>query len=272
MSDGWLAEAGPDPAPTARGIARAKDAYLSGEEVRGVAPGSARWSRSPGSAALGLDLAENAPVTLTGGDLESYRAEHPLSLVVELLRELVGSVAEDGKHLMAISDASGRLLWVEGHAWARRRAEGMNFVEGAVWDEASAGTNAPGTALALDHAVQIFSAEHFRPAVQAWTCAAAPIHDPVTGRILGIVDVTGGDIVAHPHSLALVNAAAKAAEALLAASPVWRREFDGRCGCPSARRRQCGRWRGCSRSAGTRQCSSSRAGRRASTAGTARYS
>jgi hypothetical protein len=222
-----LAEAGPDPAETARGIARAKDAFLSGEEVRGTEPRvrpvvAQSWQRC-----AGLDLAENAPVTLTGGELESYRAEHPLSLVVELLRELVGSVAEDGKHLMAISDASGRLLWVEGHAWARRRAEGMNFVEGAVWDEASAGTNAPGTALAVDHAVQIFSAEHFRPAVQAWTCAAAPIHDPVTGRILGIVDVTGGDIVAHPHSLALVNAAAKAAEALLAASPVWRREFGG---------------------------------------------
>jgi hypothetical protein len=226
MSDGWLAEAGPDPMATARGIARVKDAFLSGEEVRaadGVRTVVAQsWERC-----LGLDLAENAPVTLTGSDLASYRAEHPLKQVIELLRELVGSVAEDGKHLMAISDATGRLLWVEGHKWARDRAETMNFVEGAVWDEASAGTNAPGTALALDHAVQIFASEHFRPIVQEWTCAAAPIHDPVTGRILGIVDVTGGDIVAHPYSLALVNAAAKAAEAQLAASAGWRRESDG---------------------------------------------
>ncbi|HTJ70366.1 MAG TPA: GAF domain-containing protein [Actinospica sp.] len=226
-SDGWLAQTGPDPAETARGIARVKDAFLSGTEVRGGRPRvrpvvAQSWQRC-----AGLDPSDAAPVTLTGGDLESYRAEHPLSLVVDLLRELVGSVAEDGKHLMAVSDASGRLLWVEGHAWARRRAEAMNFVEGAVWDEASAGTNAPGTALAVDHAVQIFASEHFRPAVQSWTCAAAPIHDPVTGEILGIVDVTGGDIVAHPHSLALVNAAAKAAEALLAASQVWRREDGG---------------------------------------------
>jgi len=48
--------------------------------------------------------------------------------------------------------------------------------------------------------------------VQPWTCAAAPIHDPSTGRILGVVDVTGGDIVANPYSLALVRAAARAAE------------------------------------------------------------
>jgi hypothetical protein len=51
--------------------------------------------------------------------------------------------------------------------------------------------------------------------VQAWTCAAAPIHDPATGRILGVLDVTGGDAVAHPHSLALVRAAAQVAEAHL---------------------------------------------------------
>jgi len=227
MSDGWLAEAGPDPAASAREIARVKDALLSGDEPRGRDPGvrpvvAQSWQRC-----ADLDPDEIPPVTLCGRDLDAYRAAHPLSGVIGLLRDLVGSVAEDGKHLMAVSDADGRLLWVEGHAWPRRLAEGMNFVEGAVWDEANAGTNAPGTALALDHAVQIFATEHFRPMVQAWTCAAAPIHDPATGRIIGIVDVTGGEIVAHPHSLALVSAAARAAEAQLAAAPGWRREPGG---------------------------------------------
>jgi transcriptional regulator of acetoin/glycerol metabolism len=92
----------------------------------------------------------------------------------------------------------------------------MNFVAGARWDESHAGTNAPGTALALDHSVQIFAAEHFSRLVQPWTCVAAPIHDPRTGRPLGAVDITGGDHVANPHSLALVQATARAAEALLA--------------------------------------------------------
>jgi len=232
MSNGWSAEAGPNPAASAREIARAKDVFLSGEESDGANPRvrpvvAQSWRRC-----ADLDLEGDAPVTMYGSDLESYRGAHPLSLVIDLLRELVGSVAEDGEHLMAISDGGGRLLWVEGHARARRRAEAMNFVEGAVWDEASAGTNAPGTALALDHAVQIFAAEHLRPTVQDWTCAAAPIHDPATGRILGIVDVTGGDIVAHPHSLALVNAAARAAEAQLVATRRWRRETSGELWVP----------------------------------------
>ena len=51
--------------------------------------------------------------------------------------------------------------------------------------------------------------------MQRWTCAAAPIHDPATGRLLGAIDVTGGDHLANPHSLALVRATALAAEAYL---------------------------------------------------------
>ena len=230
-----MAETGPDPAASAREIARLKDALMSGEgsvEASGDEPGGRDAGIRPVIAqswrrCADLDPDENPPVTLDGSDLNSYRAAHPLSIVIDLLRDLVGSVAEDGKHLMAVSDGDGRLLWVEGHASPRRLAERMNFVEGAVWDEANAGTNAPGTALALDHAVQIFASEHFRPQVQAWTCAAAPIHDPFTGRTIGIVDVTGGDIVAHPHSLALVSAAARAAEAQLAVTLGWRREPGG---------------------------------------------
>lgn len=87
---------------------------------------------------------------------------------------------------MAVSDDAGRLLWVEGSPGLRSRAESMNFVEGANWSEAHAGTNAPGTALATDHAVQIFGHEHWNRIVQPWSCTAAPIHDPSTGRVLGV--------------------------------------------------------------------------------------
>ena len=57
----------------------------------------------------------------------------------------------------------------------------MHFVEGARWAEDVVGTNAPGTALAVDHAVQIYGSEHFRRPVQPWSCSAAPVHDPLTG-------------------------------------------------------------------------------------------
>ena len=171
------------------------------------------WMRS---ARAHVDPDAEPPVILVDNDLEAYRAEHRLAEVIDILRDLVGGAVDDGENLMAVSDAAGRLLWVEGNRSARWRAEAFNFVEGAQWDEAHAGTNAPGTALVLDQPVQIFATEHFQHMVQAWTCAAAPIHDPVTGQILGVVDITGGNVVAHPHSLGLVRAAAMAAEARLA--------------------------------------------------------
>jgi hypothetical protein len=107
------------------------------------------------------------------------------------------------------------MLWVEGDRRLRDRAAGMHFVEGSCWGEAVAGTNAPGTALALDHAVQIYGSEHYRRPVQPWSCSAAPVHDPLTGRLLGAIDITGGDHVAAPHVLTLVRATAAAAESEL---------------------------------------------------------
>jgi hypothetical protein len=156
-----------------------------------------------------------APIEISDGDLEAYRAAHPLARVLPIFRDLLGGLAEDGDNLMAVCDAHGRLLWVEGNTSMLRGAESMNFVPGARWDEAHAGTNAPGTALAVDHSLQIFATEHFSRPVQRWTCAAAPIHDPSTGLLLGAIDVTGGDHLANPHSLALVRATALAAEAFL---------------------------------------------------------
>jgi transcriptional regulator of acetoin/glycerol metabolism len=219
VSSAWLAQQGADPAERAREIGRAHAAFLgdttaAATAVRDVVRHS--WLRS---AHAKVDLDAEPPVTLLDDELAAYRASHRLAEVIEVLRDLVGGAVGDGGQLMAVSDAGGRLLWVEGDRGARWQAEAINFVEGAVWDEEHAGTNAPGTALAVDQPVQIFATEHFRPMVQAWTCAAAPIHDPATGQILGVVDITGGNVVAHPHSLALVRAAALAAEAHLGSGP-----------------------------------------------------
>ncbi|MFC0007458.1 sigma-54-dependent transcriptional regulator family protein [Micromonospora siamensis] len=219
MADPWLAlEFGADPAERIAQVGAAHEAFLAA----GTAPDRVRevvrrsWERS----AL-LDPEASAPVDLTDDALESYRAAHPLAPVLPLFRDLLGGIAQDGAHLMAVCDAYGRLLWVEGHPGVLRHAERMNFVPGARWDEGHAGTNAPGTALAVDHSVQIFATEHFVRPVQRWTCAAAPIHDPATGLLLGAVDITGGDHLATPQSLALVRATARAAEAYLAgARPV----------------------------------------------------
>ncbi|OIK06786.1 GAF domain-containing protein [Streptomyces monashensis] len=216
MTDPWVAlEPGADPAERVRVLRRAHETFTTAgtvpRPVRSVVAES--WRRS---ARAGVGPDGTASVELSDGDLGAYRAEHPLARVMPLFRELMGTFAADGEHLLAVCDAHGRLLWVEGHRATRRRADGMNFVPGARWSETAVGTNAPGTAVAVDRPVQVFAAEHFIRRVQPWTCAAAPVHDPRTGRVLGAVDITGGDGLAHPHSLGFVQAVARAAEAQLA--------------------------------------------------------
>jgi hypothetical protein len=125
-------------------------------------------------------------------------------------------MAAEAGHLIVVSDADGTLLWIEGPAGVRLdAAESMNFTEGAGWSESGAGTNAIGTALAADHAVQVFGAEHFNEVVQKWTCAAAPVHDPESGRLLGSIDLTGRLGTVHPHSFGCAVATARAVEAHL---------------------------------------------------------
>lgn len=216
MTDSWLAlEPGADPVERARTLRRAHEAFTEAgtvpQPVRPVVAES--WRRSV-RAGVGPD--GTASVELMDDDLGAYRAEHPLAPVMPLIRELLGTFAADGEHLLAVCDAHGRLLWVEGHPATRRRADRMNFVPGARWSESAVGTNAPGTAVAVGRPVQVFTAEHFIRRVQPWTCAAAPVHDPRTGRVLGAVDITGGDGLAHPHSLGFVRAVARAAESQLA--------------------------------------------------------
>ncbi|MEU9700924.1 GAF domain-containing protein [Streptomyces sp. NPDC047981] len=211
MSDAWVA-AGPD----AGALRRAHEVFTSGGQVRlpPVRPLVAESWRRSARARVSPDGA--ACVELADDELADHRAGHPLSAAMPVIRELMGTYAADGEHLLAVCDAAGRMLWVEGHPGTLRRARAMNFVAGARWSESVAGTNAPGTAIAVDRPVQVFSAEHFQRPVQAWTCAAAPVHDPRTGRLLGAVDITGGDRLAHPHSLAFVQAVARAAESQLA--------------------------------------------------------
>ncbi|MEU5162790.1 GAF domain-containing protein [Streptomyces sp. NPDC020875] len=216
MSDSWVAlEPGTDPGKRIAELRRAYDAYLSAGRVeRPVRPEVAdSWRRSARARVspegmVGVELADD--------ELIAYREGHPLARVMPLVRELTEPYARDGDHLVAVCDAGGRLLWVDGPSATRDRAGAMDFVPGARWAEAVAGTNAPGTAITVDRPVQVFAAEHFCRPVQQWTCAAAPVHDPATGRVLGAVDITGGDRLAHPHSLAFVTAVARAAETQLA--------------------------------------------------------
>ncbi|MEV8267615.1 transcriptional regulator [Microbacterium sp. NPDC076911] len=167
------------------------------------------------------------PLDVRAEEIEAYRRAHPLADVMEMVRALLlpGDPAESGV-VVAVGDAAGRLLWVEGDRHIRALTGEMGFVAGANWSEAAVGTSAPGTSLALDRSVQIHGAEHYNRLVQPWSCTAAPVHDPETRRLLGVIDVTGGTEAAAPQAQLLVDATARAIEGELLVARLRQRSVD----------------------------------------------
>lgn len=215
MSSPWSTRLKVAPDTSRLLIERAHDELVSGNvadprlaDVRPLVRDS--WRRS---LAFAVGAEGMPPLDLAAGDLEEYRRAHPLASVMDMVRALLlpGSEQDSGV-VVAVGDAAGRLLWVEGDRAVRTLTGDMGFVAGANWSEDAVGTAAPGTAIALDRSVQIRQAEHFNRLVQPWSCTAAPVHDPETRRLLGVIDVTGGVEAVTPQAQLLVDATARAIE------------------------------------------------------------
>jgi hypothetical protein len=213
MRDSWVGlQAGVDARKWARLLRRAHASAVTGGHVPAIVRGviADSWERCTET---GVDPAEpGAPLLIDPADAGERWREHPLSRTTEMLRSVLGDLLYDARHIVVVSDADGCLLWSDGHPDLLRASERIRFSPGHAWSEQAAGTNAVGTALAADHAVQVFSAEHYRSEVHGWQCSGAPVHDPETGDKLGAIDVTGTYHTAHPHNLALVQLAARLAE------------------------------------------------------------
>ncbi|MGI5392075.1 GAF domain-containing protein [Streptomyces sp. CA-251251] len=148
-------------------------------------------------------------------EVRRRREASPLRHVLPVLREGLLSVADVTQHIMVVADDEGRLLWREGSAPVLRKADGLGFELGADWREEVVGTNGVGTPAVTRRPVQVFASEHFVRSQATWTCAGAPISDPRSGRLLGVVDVSGPLTTMHPATLAWVDSVAKLAEARL---------------------------------------------------------
>jgi GAF domain len=199
----------------ARELIRIHDAVLSGsrppERPRALVARS--WSRVMRMGLVADQVNTRRP--MSADELVRRRRTSRLSLVVDELRRVLTSVADASMFLMVVCDADGVVLWREGSPRVQLTADRLGFLEGMVWTEQVVGTNAIGTALAEAAPVQLFSAEHFESQQHPWYCTAAPIHDPRSGELLGVVDVSGPALTLHPAIGALVESAVRLAEASL---------------------------------------------------------
>ncbi|WOF23410.1 GAF domain-containing protein [Microbacterium betulae] len=118
---------------------------------------------------------------------------------------------EDDAVLLVLADAQARVVWSEGGARMRDRAESIGFVRGALWSEWEVGTNAIGTTLATRHPLHVHGAEHFCVDQHDWSCAGAPLRDPRSGNMLGVVDLSMAATDAGSTVLALASLVAHSA-------------------------------------------------------------
>ena len=207
-----MARGGTGPVERAQLLHEVFEAVLSG----GTGPASPRsvvsasWQRSL-AARVDPDR-RTPPVVVRDAELPDRRSAHPLNEVMPLLRSTLVSIADEAMHVMLVTDAEGIILWRDGAAKLLHAADGAGLAPGTQMSEEAIGTNAMGTTLAVDAPVQIHSAEHLVRTYHAWTCVAAPVHDPDTGAMLGAIDISGPLGGMHPAMIQLVSATAQLAE------------------------------------------------------------
>jgi transcriptional regulator of acetoin/glycerol metabolism len=160
-------------------------------ELDGVDPEILRsWRRARDT--FGVDPAlRRCARLLTPSELASRRERDDVYRLAAPLLQEFGARLAPTRHVLAYFDPAGWMLSMNGAPDVAELTGEINFSPGANWSEASVGTNGPGTALAEKTPVKVFATEHYVEAWQAWTCSAAPIVEPGTSALVGLIDITG---------------------------------------------------------------------------------
>ncbi|MFF4550077.1 SpoIIE family protein phosphatase [Streptomyces sp. NPDC001406] len=189
-----------------RGLLDAYERFLAGERVEDVGdavrtPILASWQRcrSLGLVPDRLFLSRRQDMDPDG---------RLLSAAAPVLDRL--AVALDGPPVSVIlTDAQAHVLSRRaGDAELNRYLDAAHIFQGIGFPESIAGTNAVGTALAERRPVYVLGREHFADCMRLLACAGAPIRDPLSGRVEGVLDLTCFRKHSDPVLLPLVKQAA----------------------------------------------------------------
>jgi DNA-binding transcriptional regulator YiaG len=185
-------------------LAMARDQFLAAQPVdRAVVrePILASWwrSREWNVAADRLRLSY-----LRAPDLESTLARSADPVLRRLHQQL------DGQPISVIlTDAAGLVLCrLTGDRDLERHLDGIMLAPGFSYAEDVVGTNGIGTALESGGPAHVFGHEHYAERLEGMACAGSPIRDPVSGKTVGVIDLTCWRKDADPLLMSLVQATA----------------------------------------------------------------
>jgi sigma-54 dependent transcriptional regulator, acetoin dehydrogenase operon transcriptional activator AcoR len=167
-------------------VADARVGYLStGDADPGAVSDfvAASWRRSRGAGVA----ADGGEVPFIGDiDISSRLVRCSQPIIDRLI-----DATEDIPLSIALSDNKARVLTrVDTTRTIGLLLDGIYLAPGFDYAEGHIGTNGVGTVLEAGRSAQIVGPEHFHERFQAYSCSGAPIHDPMTGRIEGVLDLT----------------------------------------------------------------------------------
>jgi len=211
------------PAYDERATMRAWETLLSGDDDRRRYPVRSlihdSWSRC---AIGGINAQQGeAPLESREEHLDHLaRASSDLLAAARRSFYTIGRMLDGTGAMLVLADGDGILVDTIGDKRTLHDGMDIHLTVGGKWTEDVVGTNGIGTALWAGEPVFVHAAEHFCAGIKAWTCAGAPIRDPIDGNIIGVVDLSGHPDIFRPHNTALVAAAAQEIEKALAEQQV----------------------------------------------------
>lgn len=173
------------------------------------------WSRSAtgGINAQGVE----APLNSNRDEIEYLtRANAELLSAARRPFASLGPLLEGTGAMLVLADSDGVLIEAIGDKKTLHNGMDIHLAIGGKWNEGAVGTNGIGTALWTGEPIFVHAAEHLCAGIKGWTCAGAPIRDPLDGKIIGVVDLSGYSPIFRPHNTALVAATARQIEKALA--------------------------------------------------------
>jgi hypothetical protein len=113
-----------------------------------------------------------------------------LSRALLSCQDELSHIALQSSMVVAIGDMSSTILWTATSKRMQAAAEKAHFIAGGQWSENVVGTNALALTLKTQKSSCVFSNEHYLESVQDWVCYAAPIIDPFSKQLVGVIDLS----------------------------------------------------------------------------------